>query len=416
MFSKLYSSNLVFILLFIVSIIVDNVNGILQDMGLYTPIGAIFRIGILAFLLPCFLRLTGNQRYFLYYVLLITILFLVGLGFWTINNYTINTMVEIDAFIRLMYFYAVIAYFLVYVRNSSALKYVEYYVLTISAIVLISFITGIGNASYGETYGFGMKGYFIAGNDLGLSMVLSLLLLSISYFDRLNLKNILKLFVIVLACFALGSRVGMLGSILIIFYLSFYYIFLYSPKIQSLQSSFKKILLSLFVFLTIILTLGWIYNNAFDAYAKKRLTSKSLSSARSVLTEPAKRKIRDFSTTELFIGGGQVALLSKVANDNNLFMERRAIEADYWEIIGSYGYFLGGMIYSIAVFPIMFSLFSYYHNRTLTTLTLLLFFCLFCMIGFLAGHAIKNLMVAPVFAYAMSALFNKFDIYNNSIS
>ena len=82
----------------------------------------------------------------------------------------------------------------------------------------LSLIHILGVSSYGEidsTYGFGTKGFFTAGNDIGLVLLLTNCLLCYLYLSTQETKYLLKIIVVTVATIMLGTMAGIGGSIII---------------------------------------------------------------------------------------------------------------------------------------------------------------------------------------------------------
>lgn len=418
MLSKIYKSDFILIMLFVVSVIIDSINGYLQEKGIFTPIGITFRMGMFFLLFPSIFRLSGRNKIFTQYVSYIILIFSLALAYWVISYPDTLITNEVEVAIRILYSYSLIAFFLNFANASRTLLYIEKYATIIAAIIIFSFITGIGRNSYGETYGFGMKGFFIAGNDLGLTLILSLLLSTLHLFKSFSKILATKVLIIAIACFLIGSRVGMFGCMLIIVYAILYYIFFYktaTKKVRYYKRLYGFTLIPAVIF-SVLLILNWTYQNIFDPYTQKRLSAESIMSSRTNFVNPAKNRIKEFSTSEFFFGCGETQFYKYIGDSMSLIKKSKSVEADFYEIIGTNGFVLGGLIYSLYLIFTIYSLYNYYRDRTFLNFSLFVFFTLFLIIGFMAGHAIKNVMAAPVYAYAVSLLINHTSLKENEVT
>lgn len=382
------NDNLVLFSLIILPAIFDSINGYLQiQLGINSPIGILFRFSIIVYLL---IKTINYRRLAL---LCFASIWILGITFYWNLAFRSNLIEEILNFVYYFYF---ILYFNFFKKAKYSpeiiLKYITNYGFLISIIIILCFLLGIGNKSYGEDYGFGTKGFFIAGNDLGLTLIFALagaFLYRILYVQ--NIYYSILPYVIVIGCFLVGSRVCMILSVLELVCFSLY-ILLFLPVANN---KLFKILQVIFI-CTIALILFNLFKT-FDAYTLERLSFDSMGSARDGFVSAAKDHIESFNFLSCIIGNGSENLFDKIGRQLMLG-ESKSVEADFYETIGSYGYVLGIIIYSIFIIPFIKSIYIFFKKKNIITLTVLLLNLLFIVIGFLAGHAMRNSMVAPLYA------------------
>ena len=379
-----------------VSILIDNINGYLQvKYDVYSYVGVVFRLIVFFILLKYVLR----HKIALSISILITFSLFSLFVSW---NYLYNTSIvkEIDQISNILYLYLFVIYFFYEGPRFEArkiFKYVHYYGFTIALIIVICFIFDIGNKSYGEDYGFGTKGFFKAGNDLGLSLIFTLCF-SFLYHKKYSDNNytLLRSLLIAISCVLIGSRAGMILSFVITLY---YLIYLgYS------RSKYRVFV----VFIVVILMPYMLFKlySLFDEYTLNRLTLEGFSSARIDLVIIAKQHIDSFDEISFVIGKGASSLLRYVGNSYN-YGEYRAVEQDYYEIVGSYGYGISVLIFSPFIFETLCALNKWFKQSNLDNSFYLMMSVLFLLIGYLAGHAIKNVMLAPLYGILYSIVYNK---------
>lgn len=394
-YSKLPQYKFLFFVLFI-SIIIDNINGYLQlQHGVYSYIGVVFRLTVFFILLKYVLRHKRALLMFIFINILLIFLFLI----W---NYLYNTSIitEIDQISNILYFYLFMMYFYyegLKFNKEKVFKYIHYYGFIIASIIIICFIFDIGNKSYGEDYGFGTKGFFKAGNDLGLSLIFTLCF-SFLYHKNYSDDNytLLKSLLIAISCVLIGSRVGMVLSFAItLYYLT--YLGYYRNK--------YRIYIILIVIVLMPYMLFKLYSS-FDEYALNRLTLEGFSSARITLVLFAKQYIDSFDEISFVIGKGASSLFRYVGNRYN-YGEYRVVEQDYYEIVGSYGYGISVLIFAPFIFVTLHTLKKWFKQSNLDNSFYLMMSVLFLLIGYLAGHAIKNVMLAPLYSILYSLVYNK---------
>ena len=391
--------------IFFISIIVDNINGFLQiQKGIHLPIGVVYRLSIIVLLLISMRKVLINK------IILVSIILIPILLYWMSCNYS-DIQNECMHLSDITYLYLFVCYFFYNIdkiKIDKLINYISLYGTLIGIILSVCFILGIGNHSYGEDYGFGTKAFFKAGNDLSLTLIYTLVFTIIYYLNySSSVINLGRCFIICMGAILVGSRVGMVLSTIIMFFFLFYICF-------SRKTTFLIKILMIFMLLFIPYLLFYIYSK-MDSYALSRLTLESVTNARTGLTIIAINHIESFDGISLLIGEGASSLFRKVANTRGMSLgEERVVEADIYEIIGSYGYFMGIFILFLFFYICWkaFKLWMKYKNTSNFMLFVLSF--LFVFIGALAGHAIKNVMIAPIYGIMAALILRNIPLTNKS--
>lgn len=396
--------NIFLYLLFPISVFVDLLNGYLQyEKDIHFPIGIIYRGGILLFLIGYFLK--SRITKFVTYVWCVLFLSILAILYW-LQSPSFILGIELNEYVRILYLILLPIYFINIQGNVSKDKLflmISNYGFLISICLIVSLLTGLGIPSYGEDYGWGIKSYFYAGNDVGLTLLFSIIFTQLLFFRQLSLWNLIRLSCMLFSCFILGSRVGMFGSVFLSTVTLYYYILFY--KCPSFNSKLTKSIIVLLVLPLIIfgLTMSLIeLYNSFDSYTLRRLTLEGIFSSRDVLIEAAKVHIDKFDGGAMFFGKGMSSLYSQAAGYLSADVDSRAIESDLYEIVGGYGYGLGLLILSFPVYFAIKAMIRYLHEKSLMNYAFCFVFGAFVIVGFSAGHAVKNVMVAPIYAITIS--------------
>lgn len=394
-------------LIFPVSIIIDFINGYTQMvMNLHLPIGVLYRISIFILLLYHIQELRRNSLW-IYYIILILLTFELSIGYWMHKN-IINVRMELNELMRIVYLILMITFFKVNARRFTSFNVVEWitnYGFLIACAILFSFFTEWGQKSYGENYGFGTKSFFKAGNDLGMTLLYTSVFASINLVHRISFVNLFKFLIIILSTSLVGSRVGIIGAILVFSLTCIYFVFSIFRKENN-----KTILVAIFIPVLIygVFLFGTYIYSLFDNYAINRFTIDSITSARFSLTNIANEHIDSFRGLSFFLGEGASTLFQKTARSMNLDLthEGKTIEADFYELIGSYGYWGGILLLCPFVYYALYSLFLFIRSHSIHSFWALFIFSSFIVLSFSAGHAIKNAMVAPIYAFAIIYFFS----------
>lgn len=384
--------------LFPFSIVIDVINGYLQlQLGLITPIGVIYRGGLFAYMLHSFLKNKVGQSMFI----LVTGLVIFSLMLWMFF-YGANIIKELEFVVRYAYFFAVLNYLYVYrmyYKEEFMLKYVRYYGLLIALVIILCYVTGLGFSSYGDgEYGWGTTGFFIANNDLGLTLVCCLIMSCVYYNLFPTSSSLIGIMIIAVGGVLVGSRVCFVLVPLVLLFQ------MYSAFMKTKYKFIVGVFIVCIIF--VVVSISIIVYETFDDYALARLTVEGFENARTILTDEARHYIALFDPLTFFFGAGVQNLHMFVGQKLGIGVERY-VEADYYEIVGSYGYLLGGILL-YAYLRIVYLAFMYYlKNRNINTL-FLFFICFFFVgAGLFAGHAATNMMATPVLAVSTMIVLNK---------
>lgn len=405
-------------LIFPLSVIIDLVNGYTQvQLGLHTPIGQIYRIIIMGLSTYCILK-NFNKTIILYlsilvfYYLLSYPIWLVDLGLDASSGF--NLSIEVENTIKCIYFFLIISFFISYkeiIVKLNPLNIITNYGLLISFSIIFSFITGFGNNSMGEDYGFGTKSYFKAGNDLGITLLYCGVISSIYLIKKFTYLNLIKTFSILASGMLVGSRVAMVGSffwiIISIVYITF--------GLKQNDKKYKNTLLIYKIIIGPTLILAIVYLvifiiSMFDNYMINKFSLEGIQRARTSLTDIANIYISNMNVFRICFGAGMSSLYYFVGVrypgpvSDGMY---RAVEADFHELIGGYG--ILGLIVIVTPF-IYFALKAcklQLKKPSFVNFSILFILVSFIFIAFLGGHCFRNAMVAPIYGFISSLLYKR---------
>ena len=162
----------------------------------------------------------------------------------------------------------------------------------------------------------------------------------------------------------------------------------------------------LLFFVTIIYVGKRVYN-LLDDWTLERFEIESMEGAREILKEAALEHIEKFDGVELFTGKGYSSMGRSISATIGYTAEEKGAEADWAEMVGSYGYLIGGIFILFYIYFIFIGLINFLKYKNLENFILLFLVFLFVAIGYLAGHAMNNSMTAPLIAVVASLLLNK---------
>lgn len=232
---------------------IDYLNGYLLFSYGPLQISQIYK-GVLIISLASWIILSCNINN-LFFPLLLLLFFLLGIMVRIITNN--NDDLGIILISRILLFSLFLLFF-IKVNNVNSKRYsklinINFYVL-VSSIILGLF--GVGLSTYGslpliESPGHGIKGFFVAGNELGALFIFFSVLYLVTnnniFFSTLRRR--LFLIFITFISILIGTKTAILGCIFIFSFIEFFL----SPK--------KNIPLKLFISLIILFTIVYFYND-----------------------------------------------------------------------------------------------------------------------------------------------------------
>lgn len=410
-------------LIFPLSIIIDLFNGFTQiQMGIHTPIGQVYRFFVMACILYCIFLKTWNRYY--NYLLILFSYFIFVIPIWILESASqgfngFKLSIEIENIIKIIYFWIIIMFFVLYkheISSYSPFLLIRNYGLLISGAIILSFITGYGN--HNTEYGFGFKSYFKAGNDLGITILYSGVASSIYLVKKFTYTNLIKICIILSGGMLVGSRVAMVGCLFWIIILIFYLSFIYTSNKAKSKNNIKcknkilifKVIIGPLLIMSIVFFVIYILS-FFDQYMLQKFSVEGIQNARTSLTDISILYIKSFDFSKLCWGGGMSCLYYYVGirfKGNGAFEDMyRAVEADFHELIGGYGIMGFIIIISPFVYYAFTSLKLQIKKTSFINFSVLFITTSFLFIAFVGGHCIKNPMVAPVYGFGVSLLYNK---------
>lgn len=381
-------------------------NGYAQvQMHVHLPIGWLYRSGITIILLYNLLKLR-DERWWGYFILM-GLTFILSIIYW-LTRANVQLLYEFQTIFRIVYILLMIVFFKVNIRKvfaADVVGWIANYGFLIACCITFSYLTGIGNHSYGENYGFGTKSFFTAGNDIGLTLVLSSVFSSMVLFRKKTVANLLKFLIVIVSCSFIGSRVGLFGALIVFSISCVYFVFFYHP-LSVREKKQKRVMVVMIV--PMVCYGAYLFAchlfSMFDDYTLNRIAMDSIASARDNLQGAAMKYIKSLEGLSAILGEGQESLSKAIAHSTNVYAftnQYKGAEADFHDLVGSYG-FGGGLLILVPFiyFPLR-SLFVFLHHRNIIQFWGVFVFSVFIAISYSAGHAIMNVMVAPIYGFSV---------------
>lgn len=387
-------------ILFFISIFFDSANGYIQEFrGVHLPIGITFRGFILCLTIKFLLKNPNTLLTLLFWV--IAILISIAFAIWSFTGRYIDAAMDIDYLFKFAYSFSILFYFYYYRKAfnpEKLIRLVFYTTVFIGAINIFSMITGTGILSYSEKFGFGYSGYYADGNALGVYMVLALLLCIWYSFYKKNLFYFLLTFIVSAGTILIGSRVGIIG-VLVDWGLFLGYFFFFKDNLIQFRLQFRILMMfciSITIGYSAIITYEYIIQ--YDSFTIERFSTESLTSSRSQLINAGKQVISEFNLAEALLGKGISGGRHAVAIIYDPEEKVKNIESDFYDIVLSFGYALGGFIILAQLFLAFQFIRPFLVKKSRNSLSFITSIgsILWLGIAYTAGHAFFSTQLAPL--------------------
>ncbi len=381
---------------FTAPIIIDFFNGLFIVLDIQVPLSAFYRILLLIVSL-FFIKYFDIKILFLIFIFLL--LFIASNLVWLFHSDNYNLFREIQQFIRIVFPYFLVGalyYLNQYIDSIKMFKFLIYFGLIASLLIIFSYFTGIGIDSYGN-YAFGVKSFFNAGNDISLSLLLILIVSLYVFTTSSKNRYLLYSFFILGALFLLGTRSGLIGGSMI--FLTFIFLILFYKENIKLHG-IKKYVIIFFSFLFLMLVIIKIvallseYNYMIERYTDLLEISPRVKSI-----TIAYKRFENYDMTTMLMGESSYSFSTFVANNfqtTKVYLNGKFIEQDILDMYGSYGIVLGGLFLSVPFLLWIRAIYLSVRYGTLFATTLLMCMTIFLLHSFFAGHAINSPTVATV--------------------
>lgn len=383
------------IIVFIISVFVDMYTGYsMLYLKRSTNLQLVVKGLIILYSLPYLIRGNKVSNTIFAGVLLV----LISTAYWVVCGYTNLGINYISNIARLIYPYCL---FLVLYSNKDKftnddiLHYTMYYGLIASLSILLLDFLDLGFSSYNTTdFGYGVKGFFAAGNDTSVTLILCTCITSY-YVSNSNKKYYIIYNVIMLiACFRIGTRAANLGA-LIISILLVVQSLLIKPPFSNNYYKYKSFLLLCGIPIAIysLFTIAHIDSYMIQKYSISGIMGGNI---RGALINAFNDAYSRFSTLDYLLGVGPEEFSSRIGLVLFNINRYTGVEVDHLELIAYYGYILGLLI---IIFPIIYFykyIISFFKNRQTITLWLSTALLFFIIHGFIAGHAYTSVQASTI--------------------
>ncbi|HHX61063.1 MAG TPA: hypothetical protein GX707_10185 [Epulopiscium sp.] len=383
------------------SVFVDLMNGFIQlVLNKNFPIGEIYRGGL--FMLLFMASFIEAKKTDLFNIFALVVFVLLN-ALWLFNSDFYSLSKEFGYFVRLYYPYLILIFYIKkfdYLDKDFLLKCIVSFGFIAGSTIIFSYVTGLGVDSYGD-YTFGVKSFFKAQNDIGLSLILTLVPALYYLLSTRKMKYLVSSIVITVGSIFLGTRAGIGGSILV-WVTMFMGLLLFRFRSSHIPTRLRVFILIIGgVVVSIAGHFAYTIVSSSD-YMMRKFTLDALSggNARESLVRAGFKALESRNIFSDLFGEGHLSFHSRVNyNINFNYQLTRIVEVDFVDLIGVYGYIIGIGIISIPVIFLFISMHNFSKALSLYNYSLIIAILIFCGHSFYAGHA----MISPTVATFYSA-------------
>lgn len=403
------------VLILIVPVAVDFFNGLIFFLsGSEVSIGSLYRVMLIGLTLP-FIILTKN-RFIKLWCGTMFLLFLVSFTIWNFTADFVELKTELEFLSRIMFPYFLLAYFL-YLQEHYMLRFTDIqkqlniFGTIIGGMIVFSFITGVGIKTY-DDYSYGVKSFFIAVNDVGLCLLICFASCLSRMLQEFTLTRAIQAVLCFLGLLATGSRTGTAGAAAVMIFFLVLPLF-YGKNNIKMSSTFKVTMLSVMLIGTgLMVKVAYDYIQEYP-YMLEKFESMGEESARAHLENAAMNRINNRPWYMQVFGEGTYAFHKYVEIFNTggkTYAKGKWVEQDIMDMIGSYGWVVGGMMLGFPVLMLVMIGWKFLtRGRRFRDVAMCTMTGLFIMHAFTAGHAINSPTVstAIVVCYFYAVGYNK---------
>lgn len=233
----------------VVPLLADIITGVFDVvLGINLPFSALIRALILFFGL---LILFTSSNLFTKYLALLSFVYFCLSVYWLFSTNGQWVTANVDNYIKIffpLFCFLIFYQYIEYVELEPLLSALSIYGLIAAGSIIFFFIVGVGRESYGD-YTFGVKGVFVAGNDIGIAIILSSMVAWYRLSHKLSMLDIVSALISFIGLVFIASRTGLLVGTFVVICGVFSYLLL--NKSKNTAQKFSKIIIVMLI-LTII--------------------------------------------------------------------------------------------------------------------------------------------------------------------
>lgn len=401
-------SELIGAVLLALPVLIDCINGYLQDKNGDSLIGIAYR-GIVVLYGIKYIFLTPYRK--LTKLLLFSLS--LSIAYAMISDTLDITVISMAFKILFPYFLLAILFNNKYLDERIICKYYLFNGFLTALVLIYCAIFDKGFSSYIDG-GYGTKGFFIATNDVGLSLLFADSLSGFMYLKTNKTIYFCLTIIISVSSCLIGSAAGFFGVAAILLLLFFCInIFKFSDYKSSIIQRLSSIIMLCFI---LTYAVSYIYGTILeDPYLGEKFSDiQSIlfeNSGRAYLAKAADNVISSFSVLDFLFGTG-----SDFTYDVGRVLQfgvNKGVEIDFYDLFGMFGVIFAVLGSVLPIYCFFKSLLNFIKTKQIFYIWTAAALAMYIMHSFYGGHAYTSPMASTglvVFIY----LLNKANLYNNN--
>ncbi|MGE0635608.1 MAG: O-antigen ligase family protein [Bacteroidia bacterium] len=411
LFFKVNPGKVMLFFFLVFPVAVDLLNGFLTFiLGLDFSVGVFYRGFLLISSIPVFI-LHKDKMWKLYVSIIIT-LWLISCIIWA-GTGNLQIIKETMNFVKMLYPFIIIPLIVHIVRKYEVeVDYLAGCAVTYCAIaggsIIFSLLTGLGIEFSASKYSFGAKSFFVAQNDIGLSMLIGYTLSLYLFFKNFSFKYFIAAVFIMAGLIGLSTRTGIMGAVGVFVFLVVAIMF-YGKRSVNINYIAKSFI---FLFFALVVTVGTIKVIQLVSeyeYMLTKFQTLAYEHPRQNLFEAAHNRIAGRHWIYNVFGEGMIRYKLEVGNRMigiyQVSAEGQLAEVDYIDLMGYYGLVMTVLILAFPVYAFLKILILFLMERRFEDMILVLCMTVFLIHSFLAGHAIISPLVSTIMVVIYTCIF-----------
>lgn len=373
----------------------DSLYGILSFVGLEAlRVSLAFRMLLLALGFV----LIYTQRGLLANVLKTVIL--VWLGLLLIQSYPVGDtgfFSDLNIFLRWIYPFVITLLALhIYRRYGEVAELSErgiaHFGWIFGAFMVFSFVSGVGLESYGD-HAFGIKSFYVGGNDIGLAALIALCLLAAFFCEQLSWISAGKLLLCVVGLALLGTKAGWLGVAIILSV--FFAIYLVFKRSVTVKQRVAKTIVAILLSISVVSVSSFVHKNyeLFEYQFSQLGQIMEGANPRALLVLAGKRELQQHDKQADLVGLGERFYLGSgrehylISNNSSVFETYLIIEQDWYDLRGAFGIPFAFLMSAMHLFFWLAAIAVFMRQPTIRHFSFVLALSIYLGHGYTAGHA-----------------------------
>ena len=278
------------------------------------------------------------------------------------------------------------------------LQGLAHYGWVFGAFVIFSFVSGIGLLSYGD-HAFGVKSFYVAGNDIGLTALMSLTIQSALLYRHFSWGRLIGISLTLIGLLLLGTKASWAGSVLVVGF--FLLAFLFFKSVKGKKGLSTKFIVFAVGAMTTAGAVQFIHSN-YEALQFQLSQFQQIAAGKSPRAELVGVTDDVFSGAEnkaIYSGLGQSFYRGVSERYFQTYQKsdpatvEKYVEADWYDLRGAYGIPFATFVFALHWALLIMMLWRWLLSPDIFHSSYLVILTLFNAHAFIAGHAYMSSQV-----------------------